>query len=244
MTMDYSKYIALLVLSVLPYCAQAQSAGKYIGTVQTEWLEDGRRMRLLASFSYIDPKGLQWDAPSGWVVDGASIPQVAWTFIGGPFEGKYRNASVIHDVGCDQKARPWESVHEVFYWAMLTSEVETWRAMIMYAAVYHFGPRWPRKVTVRDLPVTEAPVAREKALAEADPGSTAEIINIHARGRTLNEILTNQPEKGDFEVQVSPPPPSLTQADFENLKEAIENSEPTASGAFSLEEIRRYRPER
>lgn len=124
--MSYSRATASLFFSVFAVLAQAQDLGKYLGTVQTEWLADGRHMRLLAPFAYIDPQGVEWAAPSGWVVDGASIPQVAWTFIGGPFEGKYRNASVIHDVGCDQKLRPWEAVHEVFYWAMLAGGVETW----------------------------------------------------------------------------------------------------------------------
>ena len=42
-----------------------------------------------------------WTAPKGAKVDGASIPQLFWTPIGGPFEGKYRYASVIHDTECD-----------------------------------------------------------------------------------------------------------------------------------------------
>lgn len=33
-----------------------------------------------------------------------------WSFIGGPFEGKYRNASVVHDFLCKVQKRPWRSV--------------------------------------------------------------------------------------------------------------------------------------
>lgn len=242
--MHYYKQIGILLLSVTSLVAQAENSGRYVGTVQSEWLPDGRQMRLLSAFAYIDPKGVQWDAPSGSIVDGASIPRVGWTFVGAPFEGKYRDASVIHDVGCDQKTRPWESVHEVFYRAMVTSGVEPWRAKIMYAAVYHFGPRWPRQVIVKNLPVTQTPIARDRALAGADPGSTAEIANIHRRGRTLAEIVNNQPQKADFEVRVIPPQPRLTEGDFKTLKEEIQELEPTASGGFSLEEIRSYKPQR
>jgi hypothetical protein len=68
------------------------------GNVKAEWLPDGRSMKLLETFRYVDANGVAWAAPKDSVVDGASIPQEFWTFIGGPFEGKYRNASVCHDV--------------------------------------------------------------------------------------------------------------------------------------------------
>ncbi len=34
------------------------------------------------------------------------------------------------------------TVHRTFYTAMRASSVDVWRAKVMYAAVYHFGPRW------------------------------------------------------------------------------------------------------
>jgi hypothetical protein len=80
--------------------------GQFVGHVVPQWLDDGRKMKLVEPFRYIDPTGLSWDAPIGAVVDGASIPQVAWSVIGGPFEGKYRNASVIHDVVANRIPSP------------------------------------------------------------------------------------------------------------------------------------------
>jgi hypothetical protein len=62
--------------------------------------------------------------------------------LGGPFDGKYRNASVIHDWFCDRRSAPWERVHRVFYEAMLASGVEPYKAKLMYLAVYYQGPRW------------------------------------------------------------------------------------------------------
>lgn len=126
---------------------------------------------------------------------------------------------------------------------MRTSGVETWRAKIMYAAVYHFGPRWPRQVEVLNLRVTQTPVAKERALTGAKLGSTAEIVGVRPRGRTFIEILTNQPETGDFDIRVLPPPPRLKDSDFERLKQTITALEPSELGGLSLEEIRNYQPE-
>lgn len=194
-----------------------------------------------ADFVYRDPKGLEWRAPEGWVVDGASIPPLAWPFIGGPFEGKYRNASVIHDVGCDQKIRDWEAVHEVFYWAMLASGVETWRAKIMYGAVYHFGPRWSRNIVLVDLPLGQADLAREKALSGTRSGSSAKVISSTPKF-TMNNGIPFPSGRADFEVEVSPPAKAMTEQEFSILKRKIEEKEPTAAGGFSLEEIREYKP--
>jgi len=52
--------------------------------------------------------------------------------MGGPFEGKYRNASVLHDVAYDQKTRPWPECDEMFYNAMRCSGVNAVNAGTMY----------------------------------------------------------------------------------------------------------------
>jgi hypothetical protein len=116
--------------------------GRFEGRVIGEWLDDGRRMRLIEPFAYVDPAGERWEAPSRSIVDGASIPRAFWAIVGGPFEGRYRDASVIHDVACVERKQPWEAVHRTFYEACLCGGVEPWRAKTLYAAVYHFGPRW------------------------------------------------------------------------------------------------------
>lgn len=35
--------------------------------------------------------------PKGFITDFASIPRVLWSAVGGPAEGKYRKAAVVHD---------------------------------------------------------------------------------------------------------------------------------------------------
>jgi hypothetical protein len=125
-----------------PARAQAQSSGRYIGTVVTEWLPDSRRMKLVQPFEFIDTLGRRWPVPSGTVVDGASIPQVFWSLIGGPFEGRYRGPSVIHDYFCEIRTRPSSVVHRNFHEGMLVSGVRASLALLMYKAVDAFGPQW------------------------------------------------------------------------------------------------------
>ena len=124
-----------------------ENLGRYEGAVRVEWLSDGRLVRLLEPFSFVDAFTMRWDVPSGWKVDGASIPQVLWSLVGSPFTGLYRDASVIHDYYCDTKSRPWGAVHRVFYDAMLASGVGKLRAKVMYAGVCWGGPRWREQQT-------------------------------------------------------------------------------------------------
>jgi hypothetical protein len=122
--------------------AQQGQFGRFVGTVTAKWVDPSRVMELVDDFAYIDPTGTKWNAPKGSHVDGASIPQALWTLVGSPFTGEYRNASVVHDVACVIRDRPWQDVHIMFYNAMRCGGVSETRALYMYAAVHHFGPRW------------------------------------------------------------------------------------------------------
>src|SRR5437773_7102558 len=122
-------------------CNHSGAFGHFVGTVKTEWIEPNRRMRLLDDFAYVDAKGVEWKAPKGSVVDGASIPQVLWSVVGSPYTGEYRNASVVHDVACEKRDKPWQDVHRMFYEACLAGGVAEQKAKLMYAAVYHFVPK-------------------------------------------------------------------------------------------------------
>lgn len=110
--------------------------------VRAAWLPDGRSMRLLDDIVFTDRKGCKWVAPERSVVDGASIPRFFWRIIGSPLVGKYRRASVVHDVYCENKVRPYQQVHKMFHEAMLCDNVPKRKAWLMYQAVRFFGPRW------------------------------------------------------------------------------------------------------
>lgn len=149
-------FVLCLVTLAVAGSAVAAGPGRYIGEVVARWLDDGRVMELQNDFRYVDPSGREWLARKGAKIDGASIPPAAWPIIGGPFEGKYRNASVIHDVACERRDRPWQEVHRMFYDAMLTSGVGALKAKTMYAAVLLGGPKWSRHVAFHDVPYSQA----------------------------------------------------------------------------------------
>ncbi len=136
---------------------------KYEGEATVTLLDDGRNVRLESELVFIDADSLRWPVPKGAVVDGASIPKLFWSVIGGPFEGKYRKASIIHDWFCDRRTRSWQATHKVFYEAMLASQVLVAHAKIMYFTVLRFGPRWDERVTINNnienaINVAAAPV--------------------------------------------------------------------------------------
>jgi Protein of unknown function (DUF1353) len=192
--------------------------GKYVGEPIVKFLDDGRLLQLMARFSFVDRQSLSWDVPVGAQVDGASIPRFLWTFVGGPLEGRYRNASIIHDWYCCNRTRSWESVHSVFYEAMLVSGVPTVQANIMYAGVRYGGPKWP-SMTVHNanLAMTDAkgrpmkngavrgpagkPVPPPAFVRETDESQFSKMVDIICKGEhTPQEIEalvdTIAPDKG------------------------------------------------
>jgi hypothetical protein len=212
----------------------ASEYGTFIGTVKAEWLDDGRKMKLLEDFLYVDQFQNQWSAPKDWVVDGASIPEFAWPIIGGPFEGKYRKASVIHDVECDRKLRPWETVHEVFYYAMRAADVSNIKAKVMYAAVYFFGPRWEYSTTKTVYRSKVEPTISEYVAKNPDNVVSAYVTS---KPRTSFEIMTNQPEEANIHFNFEPRNSKITEEDFAKLRVEIESKN------LELKEIREYQPE-
>lgn len=159
--------------------AEPSGWGRFIGDVVARWEDDGRDMTLVEPFAYVDPQDVRWDAPAGSVVNGASIPRGFWTLIGGPFEGRFRNASVVHDVACVTRDRAWQTVHRMFYDACRCGGVGRAKATTMYYAVYHFGPRWAveeRRTIVAGQPRLER-VVRDETPA---PPTAADVAAVNA----------------------------------------------------------------
>ena len=116
--------------------------GEFPQSPKVELLSGGRNIRLLEDFVYIDPDGRSWSTPKDYEVNGASIPQAFWSFGFGPLEGKYRDASIVHDYACDLQSDPSDDVHLMFYYACRCGEVPEFDAKLLYMAVYWFGPSW------------------------------------------------------------------------------------------------------
>lgn len=138
--------VCMLLSWLMSACADPEmSFGKFEGTVKAEWLRgtpDERRMQLLENFTYIDPHGKRWVSQRGNKTDGATIPQATWSLVGGPFDGQYREAAVIHDAYCDSKTEPWRDVHRIFYYANRAAGVSELKAKILYGGVMLGGPKW------------------------------------------------------------------------------------------------------
>jgi hypothetical protein len=150
--------------------------GYYSGDPILKWNPDGRTMTLVTELSYTDPQGIIWDAPAGSVTDGASLPRYLWSLIGGPFEGQYRNASILHDVAYEKHNRPWWDCDRMFYNAMRCSGVNAVQAKTMYYALYKFGHHWKFPIK-RGKPVKYegALVARGEEIPRAIPVNPVQI---------------------------------------------------------------------
>ena len=159
---------------------------QFTGRLVAELLDDGRQIRLLEKYTYIDPGGEVWEVPAGTVVDGASIPQLFWGLIGGPFEGKYRNASVVHDHYCRVRTRTAQDTHRTFYYGMRAMGVSEAQAKKMFWAVTTFGPNW-QLVGPRDRGEESPPVA--VAAPEVDLEDAATRARAEARFEEIARAL-------------------------------------------------------
>lgn len=114
----------------------------FSGLPKTEWINDGRTMRLLEAFTFTDSAGKVWIAPKGSLLNGADIPCFFWRVAGSPYVGLHRRSSIIHDVYCRTRSEPSEAVHKMFYEGMLCDGMGKKMAWCKYQAVKNFGPEW------------------------------------------------------------------------------------------------------
>jgi hypothetical protein len=182
----------------------AKEWGKFPVPARVELLDDGRQVRLLEDFVYLDPRGKVWMATKDSIVNGASIPKAFWTISGGPFEGKYRNASIVHDEACVRMSEPSQNVHLMFYEACRCGGVPEFEAKVLYAAVYHFGPKW----TIR--PVMEK-------MTRIGPDNEEKVVTVTRTVPTLERPTQDPPTaaRDKFDEYIKNKNPSL--ADIEAL---------------------------
>ncbi len=135
--------------------ATSANAGEYLGDlvlkdVAEKYIGHGpydpghTEFELVESYTYVADNGTDYTVPIGSIVNGASIPKQVWSVVGGPWSGKYRNASVFHDYMTENQLLDSDTVHELFYEAMRSSGVGRVQALTMYYAVAAFGPTWDK----------------------------------------------------------------------------------------------------
>jgi Protein of unknown function (DUF1353) len=163
----------VIAAAAIAVCAPAAVAetyfGKFIGKFVAEFDEEGggRKVTLMEPYGFIDPFGKEWNVPTGYKTDGASVPMALWALYP-PFTGNYRSAAVIHDYYCDNKDRSWQDTHKVFYFAMRAAHVDETTAKVMYSAVYLFGPRWGpgTQPGQHSAPIQATPEQQEKVVKD------------------------------------------------------------------------------
>ena len=173
-------------------------------------------MKLLNDFGYVDPRGVAWDVPAGYITNGASVPWGLWNIVGGPFDGPYRDAAVLHDYYTEYKLRTWEDTHRMYYEASIARGVSENRASIMYAGLLVGADRW-------------TPPA-----AGATPPKKAQIMPDAIRLAQVPPPATNKP------IAPGATPSTKEQQMFNELKAWIEREKPTpAQIAKRVEELRK-----
>lgn len=136
-----------------------------------------RDIKLVQPFGYIDPRGVHWDVPVGYVTNGASIPTSLWAVVGGPFDGPYRDAAVLHDYYCEAKTRTSDDTHRMYYEAALARGTSENIASTMYAGLVFGGPVWkiaPKKAgfDMMFAQATTTTTNKAGATVTVDPGLT------------------------------------------------------------------------
>ncbi|TBC25596.1 DUF1353 domain-containing protein (plasmid) [Rhizobium ruizarguesonis] len=130
----------LIVFMALSGAARAD----FVGTLKFKpaGCEQSGKCELVYDFSYIDPKGIGWQASAGLKTDGASIPAWAQPFIGGAWDKQFIRAAVIHDWYCIRTVRARRATHRMFYDALVESGVNRAKALTMYYAVLVGSHMW------------------------------------------------------------------------------------------------------
>jgi len=108
------------------------------------------------------------------------------------------------------------------------------KAKIMYAAVYHFGPRWDIRKKEKDLTPEQASEIVE-ALRKQSPASVIE------EDIQVSENSRANDERVNLKFQARAPEFTLTEAEFEKLQTEINESAVQATGEMSVDDIENWK---
>lgn len=100
-------------------------------------LADGELWEVMEDFEYhvgSEDSNEVIKVPKGFITDGASIPKIFWSFIGGQW-GKYGYAAVLHDFLYHTKIYTRKKSDQIFLEAMGVLGVPKWKRLLMYFAV-------------------------------------------------------------------------------------------------------------
>ncbi|MGY5351089.1 DUF1353 domain-containing protein [Wenyingzhuangia sp. IMCC45533] len=178
---------------------------KFSGYPLTRW-KGNRLMILEEDFSYTDKKGKVWLSPKGGELNGATIPRRLWGFIGSPFVGIYRRASVVHDYFVGEGNNPNVTYRErrradkMFYRACRTDGC-SWR----FGAILYIGVSigsWSSRIGLKHSMINENLESlsfEEDKLIETKyldlRAKAEEIISGQENFEALEQLVENEIEK-------------------------------------------------
>jgi Protein of unknown function (DUF1353) len=199
------------------------------GSVQVAFLPPpGHNIKLLIDYKYTDPSKKVWLAPKGTISDGATIPQPFWSVTGGPLDGPYRDAAILHDVACCERTSTWQDVALMFYNAMRCSGVSEVQAKYMYYAVYHFGPKWGQLNSKRPadcLDTQKARVSTSVATQRFEYVRT-QPLTFDDKKAVLRPLIGREPREDEVQSLFSQSVTSnLSLRNKKSIAESLENSE-------------------
>jgi Protein of unknown function (DUF1353) len=208
--------------------------GSFSGNLELEPLADGRNMRVLQDFSYTDWQGHTLTAVKGFISDGATIPRSVWSLVGGPWDGRYRNAAVIHDVGCDSHKYTWRDTDRLFFEAMLDSGVTRSLALTMYWGVLVGGPRWEAVASIQ---------AKTSEALEENISTDLNKLSASERKEAIVEKTTTEKSVGNTAVReysstvyLPSPGAAVSETQLKSLLSELKKRE-AAGEVVSIEEI-------
>lgn len=154
--------------------ADESAFGAFSGEPELRWLtspKGGRKMTLLRPFTFTEAaSGRVWEAPQNLVVDGTSIPRALWTFVGSPYTGDYRRASIVHDKACEDfptDGPERKAADEMFMLACRAGGCGRRQARLLYLGV-RIGSSWAKGLAPEDEDeVRIDPSPRDLAIQQA-----------------------------------------------------------------------------
>ena len=162
--------------------------GVFVGEVRALWLDvppPDRNMQLLADFAFHMPGGEEWKAPVKSTVNGASIPRALWSFLGSPYIGNYRLASVVHDVACEPgSGKSRKAADRMFYNACREGGCNWIQAKALYIGV-RIGAWVSGDSSLRQTEAAEPPYAPVQVVTDEE----ATIIDAYQRAHYLTESI-------------------------------------------------------
>lgn len=130
---------------VMYYVVRESKVPRTVGSFDCRFLEEeGGDRRILitrSNFRFIDSKHRRWTLRAGRALDGASIPRVLWSALGGPFEGDHRTPALLHDETYASQIHPRKVADQMFYEALRFYGVNPIKARTLWMAVRLFGGR-------------------------------------------------------------------------------------------------------